>query len=148
MKKLLLTTLGPMAVVGAVVIGVIWWDRGAPPGFRPPVEDVAVEDLTFEHRGVRVVGTAHYELRIQQSQGETTYTLYPLMDRGDTMGRTIHAMVRTTRTPDRLVSFEDVTIEGFARPPGRLVGRSVIEALLARGYDFEEDFVLIEEFED
>lgn len=148
MKKLLLTILGPIMLVGAIVVGVVWWDRGAPPGFRPPVVDVTVEELSYDHRGVRVEGTAHYGLRIQQKEGDKEYILYPLMPRGDTTGKIIRAMVRTTRLPDRLVGIEDVTVEGLARPPGRLVPRSVVEALLARGYAFEEDFVLVLEFED
>ena len=148
MKKLILTIMGPVVLVGSIVIGVIWWDRGAPPGFRPPVVDVALSEISHDDRGVRVEGTAHYELRIQQELGDTTYILYPLMERGDTTGRTIRAMVRTAQVPDRLLSYEDVTVEGLCRPPGRLVSRSVIEALLARGYDFEEDFVLILAFDD
>lgn len=148
MKKLILTVLGPIVLVGSIVIGVIWWDRGAFPGFRPPLEDVSVLEVSHDHRGVRIEGTAHYELRIQQEIGDTMHILYPLMEKGDTTGRTIHAMVRTTQIPDRLLSYEDVTVEGLCRPPGRLVSRSVIEALLARGYDIEEDFVLILAFDD
>ncbi|MFT4980024.1 MAG: hypothetical protein ACI8S6_005936, partial [Myxococcota bacterium] len=147
MKKLLLTIFGPVLLVGATVVGIVWWDRGALPGFQPPVVDVSVEDVTRDHRGVRIKGTAHYELRINQVEGNREYIVYPLMARGDTSGQTIHALVRTTRLPDRIISFEDVTVEGLARPPGRLINRPIVEALLSNGYNFEEDFVLILEFE-
>jgi len=144
MKKLLLSILGPIVAVSAIVVGIIWWDRGAPPGFRPPTVDVALSDLSFDHRGVRVEGTAHYNIRLTQGD----YLIYPLMARGDTTGKNILAMVRTRRMPDRLIGLEDVTVEGFARPPGQIINRSVTEPLLARGYSFDEDFVLILEYDD
>ncbi|MEL6349444.1 MAG: hypothetical protein AAFV53_40450, partial [Myxococcota bacterium] len=71
-----------------------------------------------------------------------------LMAPGDTTGKAIHVLVRSHKLPDRLISFEDVTVEGFARPPGRIVGRQVADALMERGYYFEEDYVLVEEYED
>lgn len=146
MKKLLLTILGPFVVVASIGLGVYWWDRGALPGFRPPTVDVTVKEINREHRGVRLKGTAHYELRILQEKG--TYILYPLMERGDTTSKEIHVLVRSHKVPDRLTSFEDVTVEGFARPPGRSVPRSVADALMERGYYFEADVVLVEEYED
>lgn len=147
MKKLLLTILGPFFLVVGVTVGVVWWDRGAPPGFRPPLVDVAVADIHREHRGVRLVGTAHYELRIQQKEGDDLYIIYPLFPPGDTLGRDIRVLVRTRRMPDRLVGYEDVTVEGLARPPGRLITGAVIDALLSRGYSIQEDFVLVNEFD-
>ena len=147
MKKLLLTILGPFFLVVGVTVGIIWWDNGAPPGFRPPVKDVSVTEITRENRGVRLQGTAHYELRIQQKEGDDLYMIYPLFPPGDTMGRDVRVLVRTRRVPDRLVGYEDVTVEGLARPPGRLVPGAVIDALLDRGYSVQEDFVLVNEFD-
>ncbi len=150
MKKLLLTILGPFLLVAGATVGIIWWDRGAPPGFRPTVHDVTVAELTRDHRGVRVKGTGHYELRIRQTDSESgrVWHLYPLFPLGDTMGREISVLVRTRREPDRLAGYADVTVEGLARPPGHIVPRSIIEALLEKGYHFTSDYVLIEEFDD
>ena len=144
MKKLLLTILGPFFVVAASAIGIIWWDRGAPPGFRPPVTDVTVEDINREHRGVRIKGTAHHELRIKQGE----HNLFPLMAPGDTLGREIRVMVRSTHEVDRLIGYEDLTIEGLCRPPGQMIPHSVAEALMERGYHFADHYVLIEAFDD
>ena len=148
MKKLLLVILGPFLLVASVTIGIIWWDRGAPPGFEPPMTDVLLSDLSRAHRGVRVRGTAHYELRITQRDAKgTSWYLFPLFPVGDTGGREITAIVRTTTQPDPLLGFEDLTLEGLARPPGRMISGKVVDALLERGYQFSEDFVLIEAFD-
>ncbi|MFT5682015.1 MAG: hypothetical protein ACI8RZ_002933 [Myxococcota bacterium] len=144
MKKLLLTILGPFFLVGATTVGIIWWDRGAPPGFRPSVTDVTVEEINRNHRGVRIAGTAHHEFRIKQGE----YNLFPLMAPSDTLGREIRVMVRTSKEIDRLVGYEDMTVEGLCRPPGNMISHSIAEALIERGYHFADLFVLIEEFED
>ena len=144
MKKLLLTILGPFFLVASVTVGVIWWDRGAPPGFRPSVSDITVDTINRDHRGVRIKGTAHHELRI--TQGE--YNLFPLMSPGDTLGREIKVMVRSSAEVDRLVGFEDLTIEGLCRPPGHMIPHTIAEALMERGYHFADNYVVIEAFED
>ncbi len=148
MRKLVLVIGVPFLLVASVTIGVIWWDRGAPPGFDPPVVDVEISDINREHRGVRIRGTGHYEARVQQrSANGETWTLFPLFPKGDTLSREAHVLVRTTREIDTLYGFEDLTVEGMARPPGRLVPRAAREAIYDRGYALTDKFVLIEEFE-
>ena len=127
--------------------GFVWWDRGAPPGFQPPVEDVLLADLNRNHRRVRVQGTAHYALKLVQKQGDETYYLFPLLPPGDTKAREIRAMVRTRKAPSSLYSYEDLVVEGLARPPGTLVPVSTQDQISGRGYHFSEGFVLIEVFE-
>lgn len=136
-----------LAAAGAWA-GFVWWDRGAPPGFQPPVHDVALSELNRNHRGVRVQGTAHYALKLVQKQGDQTYYLFPLLPSGDTAAREIHAMVRTTVQPSSLYSYEDMVVEGLARPPGTLVPASTQDQIAGRGYHFTDDFVLIEAFVD
>mgnify|MGYP001166856569 CR=1 FL=1 len=37
--------------VGSIVfgaIGFIWWDRGAPPGFKPKIVEVDIETISFK----------------------------------------------------------------------------------------------------
>jgi hypothetical protein len=72
--------------------------------------------------------------------------VYPLLKKGDTLGREIHVLLRTPVQPDDLYGFEDRTLEGFARPPGNLVDRTVKDTLLKKGYHFTSDFVLVEEW--
>ncbi len=151
MKKLALVILAPFLLVLTATIGVIWWERGAPPGFRPTPVDVELTDLSLEHRGVRVKATAHYEARLKQTteDNDEVWWLFPIFAPGDTIGRHITAVVRSTREPGDLYSFEDLTIEGFVRPPGRLVPREAREQMRrSGGYIFEEDYVLIEAWED
>ena len=114
------------------------------------MHDVAISEITRDHRGVRVHGTAHYGVQVRQqtADGEQAWTLFPLFEKGDVEGRQIRVMIRTTREPDQLYSYEELTVEGLARPPGRLVPSNTQESLLKMGYDFAEGFVLIEEFDE
>ncbi|RME23831.1 MAG: hypothetical protein D6798_12715 [Deltaproteobacteria bacterium] len=150
MKKLLMVVLGPMLLVAVVAIGVVWWDRGAPPGFRPEVVDVTPDDITWNHRGVRLRGTANYAVRLTQksSRGDRTWYLFPVMPLGDTMSRHVRVVVRTERAPDPMLGFEDVEIEGIARPPGAVIGPDVREALIQAGFELDEKLVLVEAFDD
>ena len=148
-RKLLVVIGGPLLLVVGVTVGVVWWDRGAPPGFDPPVIDVALEDLNRDHRGVRFQGTAHYEARVAQSTADgERWSIFPVFPKGDTMSRDAHVLVRMPGDPDALYSFEDLRVEGMARPPGRLVPRAVREAIYDAGYSLTDDFVLVEQFTD
>ncbi|MDP6932837.1 MAG: hypothetical protein QGG40_07960, partial [Myxococcota bacterium] len=148
-KKLLLVLVGPPLLVFSVAIGVVWWDRGAPPGFRPPVQDIEIRDLNRDHRGVRLAGTGHYTVRIRQGDDDDeSWHLFPLFPEGDLAPGEIRAMIRTQVEPEPYTDFEDIVVEGLARPPGHLVPRSAREALLQRGYVFHERFVLVEAFDE
>jgi len=149
-KKPLLTVLVPFIVVVGGTLGIIWWDRGALPGMRPTVHDVTVQNISRDDRGVRVRGTAHYSVRLQQRNEDRTETwyLFPLMAKGDLNNKDVRVIVRTSREPDSLYSFEDLQVEGLARPPGRLVPIQARDALFHEGYMLDDGFVLIEAFED
>lgn len=150
MKKALLAVLLPMIVVATGAIAFYWWDRGAPPGFRPELVDVTPEQVGYDHRGVRLEGTAHYAAKLVQRSGggDRTWYLFPVLDKGDTMGRYVEVVVRTTVEPDPLLGFEDVVIEGLARPPGSVVGPQAREAMIEAGYELDEKLVLIEAYDD
>ena len=148
MNKRALAIVLPVLLVGAVTFGIIWWDRGAPPGFRPPVVDVVPSALTYEHRGVRLRGTAHYGARLSQRQGDETWYLFPVLDQGDTQGRQVKVLLRTQTAPDPILSFEDLAVEGLARPPGDLVGPDVDRALARIGYELDPRVVLVVAFDD
>ena len=139
--------LGPFLVVVCGAIGLIWWDRGAPPGFNPTPHPTEIEAVTRNHRGVQLKGTAHYVVRMtQKMKGGDHFWVFPLMKQGDTLSRTIKVLVRTPRGPDDLVTFEDLTIDGLVRPPGRLFTPDIRDNFEERGYLFEDDFVLLEPF--
>ena len=150
MKKLVVVVLMPCLIVLSIGIGLWSWEHGALPGFRPPVVEVSVDTITKDHRGVRISGTAHYGAKLRQTamETDTVWWIYPLTARGQTQERTVQVVIRTTRTPDQLLGFEDRTLEGFARPPGRLLPQDARTALRQKGYELHEDVMLVEEWTD
>ena len=147
--KIPLLLLGPPALIGVIAFGVIWWDRGAPPGFLPTVHEVSVRDLNRNHRGVKVEGMARYDIRIKQESEDksTTHYLYPLMPPDDINSKQINVMVRSKIAPERNVDMERLSIEGLARPPGLIITQEVVDAWREEGYKFEKKFVLIDSFD-
>lgn len=150
MKKLVLAVLLPSSVVVFSALGLWTLERGALPGFRPEAVPVTVQEISKEHRGVRIQGTANYGAKLKQTapDGETVWWIYPLMETGQTHEREIKVLVRTTVPPDPILGFEDRTIEGFARPPGRLLPQSARDALRQRDYTLSPDVMLVEEWAD
>ena len=150
MRKLVLVVLLPCLLVVSTGVGLWWWENGAPPGFRPEAVDVTVDSITKEHRGVRIRGTAHYGPKLRQTATETdmVWWVFPLTAEGQTQERLIKVVVRTTDRPDPLLGFEDRTIEGFARPPGRLLPKDARSALHKAGYELADGAMLIEEWVD
>lgn len=150
MRKLVLVVLLPCLLVSSTGVGLWWWENGALPGFRPEAVDVTVDSITKDHRGVRIRGTGHYGPKLKQTamDTDTVWWVYPLTAEGQTQERLIKVVVRTTLRPDPLLGFEDRTIEGFARPPGRLLPRDARGALRKAGYELHEDVMLIEEWVD
>jgi len=150
MKKLAVVVLLPSLLVVSTGVGLWTWETGALPGFRPEVVDVTVDTITKDHRGVRVRGTAHYGPKLKQTSTETdtVWWVFPLTPEAQTQERRIKVVVRTTRKPDPLLGFEDLTVEGFARPPGRLLPRDARAALRKAGYELDDNVMLIEEWSD
>src|SRR4030095_11497173 len=129
-----------LLAVGVSILGVLggviafeWVDRGAPPGFRPPLVDVEVSAVTRANKGVRLHGTAHY-LGIRQtvSGGDARYVL-ALFPKGDMESRSIHVLVRTSRQPEALADYANITIEGIAREPRHEIPATTSDAIPTRG---------------
>jgi hypothetical protein len=120
------------------------------PGFRPSVVDVTVDTITKDHRGVRLSGTAHYGPKLRQTSTESddVWWIFPLTERGQTQERLVQVVIRTTRQPDPLLGFENLTVEGFARPPGRLLPQDARNTLRQKGYELADDVMLVEEWVD
>ncbi len=150
MKKLVAVVLLPCLFVLATGVSLWSWERGALPGLRPAPEEVTVDSITKAHRGVRIRGTAHYAGKLKQTAAETdvVWWVYPLTAEGQTQERLIKVVVRTTTAPDPLLGFEDRTVEGFARPPGRLLPQDARSALRQSGYELADGLMLIEEWDD
>ncbi len=129
-------------------LGFYWWDRGALPGFKPTIEDVSIEDISLDYRGVRVHGMARHDVKISQKLGEDTWYVYPLVPKDDMNTKFIKVMIMTPVQPDTMATIEERTVVGLAKPPGRLIPKEIYESWRGEGYSFEDRVVLIEEFVD
>ena len=146
---LLSVVLGSAALGTLLAVGLIWIDRGAPPGFRPPLVDRTVETVTRADKGVRIHGYAHYGARVElhAPEGRPSTYLFPLLAPMDTSGRQAHVVVRTKRAPDPLLGVEELTVEGVARNPLALVPMTAWEQMVGRGYRFDDDYVVVVTFD-
>ena len=111
----------PFVAVSGVGLGISGWlwvvgwpcDEYATTGFF---------DLEPSTRCVSVKGTAHYEVVLTATVpgngffADKTYFVYGLFPRGNTNEREVRVLVRTERQPERMVSFEDMEIEGRLLP--------------------------------
>ncbi len=136
----------------AVVLFFLWTVRLPPFDGHPPPEPVALEELRIDQDAVEITGTAHYPLKVSyQVAGRfgrpaTTRWLFPLFEHQDTAGRYIRAMVASHTQPERLVAYEDLTIQGEARKPRVAVTAGVERAFLDAGYTFADDYVLVVQY--
>jgi hypothetical protein len=69
--------------------------------------------------------------------------LFPIFEHQDTAGRTITAMFSSHIEPERLVTYEDMTVEGEARNPRIAMTSGVERAFRDAGYQFAVDYVLV-----
>ncbi|MEC8276398.1 MAG: hypothetical protein VX026_01700 [Myxococcota bacterium] len=147
-KNLLL--ISPTLIILGVFLGIYVWDRGAFPGFRPTIVDVAIEDINYDdYRGVRITGMARYDVRVKQTiPNGPTYMLFPVVPLEDPNSKYIMVMIRSTKIPDSLYGMEELTVEGFARPPGTLVDKEIMLAWMDEGFVFDDKFVLVEAYDD
>lgn len=145
--KVFLVPFGVTIIAG---FGLMAWLSYAPPPSGAPVE-VALGDLSLTGpRYVSVSGVAHYgSVVTQRTQGgllaePATWSLFGLFPEGDLTAREIKVLVRTMRPPERLVSFEYLTVEGALLPPDpRLVPMAVRDALANGGEWWLADDVLV-----
>jgi hypothetical protein len=149
-NKAVLAVVVPFLVVAAGATALYWWDRGAPPGFRPESVPVTSADISLDNRGVLLTGTAHYPVRVRQvgGGGASERFVFPVFPKGDVTGREIRVIVRSNRVPDEMLGFEDVSIEGFARPPSGQVPPDARRAFTDAGYHFAEGWVLVDAWDD
>ena len=99
--------LGSTLAVSVASVGFIWWDRGAPPGFKPTLVPVDIDTINRNHRGVRIHGMARHDIRIQQKNNndpnDITY-VFPLVPSDDINTTFIRVMVRTSQKPDDMAT--------------------------------------------
>jgi len=131
----------------------LWWNRLPPFDGHGEAVDVAISEVDAAMEEVQVSGTAHLTVRISRTwpagflRKERTLFFFPLFENKDTSGTRIQVMVASDAAPDRLSSFEDLTIAGWARPPAARMDSVSEQAFIDAGYTFAENYTLIETFE-
>ena len=137
-KNLLL--ISPTLIILGVFLGIYVWDRGAFPGFRPTIVDVAIEDINYDdYRGVRITGMARYDVRVKQTiPNGPTYMLFPVVPLEDPNSKYIMVMVRSTSD---CYGMEELTVEGFARPCSP--DKEIMLVRMDEGFVFDDKFVLV-----
>ncbi|MCB9666099.1 MAG: hypothetical protein H6732_18470 [Alphaproteobacteria bacterium] len=143
--------------VGGIVLGIVGGTAAfalrapAPP---PPGGFVAqtFEELDPSAVWVRLEGTAHYEARLTQREPasllapERTRYVFGFFPVNDTSDREIPVLVRTSRPPERLVSFETMTVEGHLHPITRRDLPPEAETMFGErsGYFFADRVLLLD----
>jgi hypothetical protein len=145
-RRAVLVIVVALALGTAIGIGAISIDLGAIPPFRPAVHDRSLTEITRADMGVRVKGIAHYAglVELRSKDGAHVVYLYPLL--ATFQGHDAHVVVRTHRKPDH-VEYEQVEVEGIARHPRFLFPWDAWEAMVGKGYRFDDDYVLIDAFD-
>lgn len=100
---------------------------------------------------VALEGTAHYTAVARQTTpggllgDDVVHYLFPLLAEGDLSGKEVHVLVRTTREPERLVSYETMALTGrIERATPQLVPYATeIQLGKAGGYFFTDDLVVL-----
>lgn len=149
MNKALPFVVPFVAIVAVGGAAALW--AGGPEPRGEPVETPLYE-ADPEQPFVRVRGTAHYPVVIQQLQPgnlftpDRTYYLFPLFPEGDVTDREVRVLVRTERPPERLVSYEVMALEGRVVFPteDKVPYQTEIEMGKRSDYFFSDSMILIE----
>lgn len=139
LRRWLIPVVGVLGTVGAglLIVGARV-EAGIPASFP----EVDLEELDMAAPWVRVVGTAHYDSLITQTVPDSllasggTWYLFAFFPENDTAGRQIPLLVRTQRPPERLVSFETMTIEGRLVPMTKDKVPPQTETILSKRTDY------------
>jgi len=100
---------------------------------------------------VAVQGTAHYTAVVRQTElggllsDDVVWYMFPLLPEGDLDGREVRVLVRTTRAPERLVTYETMELTGRIVPstPELVPYATEIQLGKAGGYFFTDDLVVL-----
>ncbi len=146
--------LGALVAVLSIslVVFALWMTRSWPFDGLPEPTPVTWEEASMEHEAITVSGTAHYTLRASVTRGERLgreaqeLWLYPLMAKGDVNGKEVRIMVAMEGEPQRTVTYEDLTLSGWARPPAVAMNRQLEDSFMGAGYFFADDYFVLEVF--
>lgn len=141
----------PFVAIVAAGVGA-WLIVGSGP---PPCGDWVDAPLSgldpVERPCVAVEGTAHYTAVARQTTSgglfgdDVVHYLFPLLPPDDLSGKEVRVLVRTTRAPERLVSYEGMAVEGRIEraTPDLVPYATEIQLGKAGGYFFTDDLVVL-----
>jgi len=142
----------PFVVVFGTGLLVIGWNKGWFGASRGVPVPITFDDLDHPPTFVKIRGMAHYTAVVKQDvpgnlfRKPQVYYLFGLFPPYDTDDRKIRLLVRTTRAPERLVSYELMTLEGRLERPTLSKVPFDTEIILGKysDYFFADDVWLIE----
>jgi hypothetical protein len=135
-----------------LVVFALWMTRSWPFDGLPTPEPVSWSEASVDADAITVSGTGHYTLRASVTRGERLgreaqeLWLFPLMEKGDVNAKQVRIMVAMEKEPGRTVTYEDLTLSGWARPPGVAMNRQLEDSFMGAGYFFAEDYFVLEVF--
>lgn len=119
---------------------------------QQPVVEIGFDELSLDHRHVRLTGMAHYGSTFEQvvPPGLLTdgarYYVFAFFPEHDVDSRGIRLLVRTQRPPERLVSYEIMTVQGTLHPlrPSMVPPSSESMLMDRTGYWFEDGILVLQ----
>jgi hypothetical protein len=136
----------------SLVVFALWMTRSWPFDGLPTPEPVSWSEASVDADAITVSGTAHYTLRASVTRGARMgkdaqeLWIFPLMEKGDVNSKRVRIMVAMEKEPGKTVTYEDLTVSGWARPPGVAMNRQLEDSFMEAGYDFAEDYFVLEVF--
>ncbi len=136
----------------SLVVYALWMTRSWPFDGLPTPEAVSWSEARADADAITVSGTAHYTLRANVTRGARMgreaqeIWIFPLMEKGDVNSKQVRIMVAMEREPGRTVTYEDLTLSGWVRPPGAVMNWQLEDSFMGAGYFFAEDYFVLEVF--
>ena len=136
----------------SLVVFALWMTRSWPFDGLPTPVPVSWSEASADAEAITVSGTAHYTLRASVTRGARMgrdaqeLWLFPLMEKGDVNAKQVRIMVAMEKEPGKTVTYEDLTLSGWARPPGVAMNRQLEDSFMGAGYHFAEDYFVLEVF--
>lgn len=141
----------PFVLIVVVGISTLVWSTDDLFGHPEPIE-TTFEDLDPALPWVKIEVMAHYAAMVTQKTPATLLSeekvmyLFAAFPRYNTEERAVPVLVRTARPPDRLVSYEIMTVEGrLSYPTSKQVPFNTEELMGKRtDYYFSDSVMLLE----
>jgi len=143
----------PFVLIVAVgVAAKLYFSASMPPVDPSAAVELELADVSLDTPVVTTSGMAHYPVVVKQTvpgnlfRDEQTVYLFPLFVEHDTDDRAIRVLVRTSREPERFVSYEFMKITGAVRmaTPEIVPFSTEIQIGKRSDYFFTDDMVVLE----